>query len=101
LRVRTAKICFSILAATLIVPNGSTLLFALPLTTGTQVFSDSHAGCLTVARDFSAYYEAAYRFIFNPTQVYHEGNVSGDHPILPNPQNFSYSPFYLPLFIVP
>jgi hypothetical protein len=101
LRLRTAKVFFSVLTAVLIVLNGLTLLSALPLTTGTQTFCDSRVGCITVARDFSAYYEAGYRFIFNPTQVYHEGNVSGDYPILPNPQNFRYSPFFLPLFIVP
>jgi hypothetical protein len=101
LRLRTARMLFAVLAVALIILNGLTLLSALPFTTGTQTFCDSHVGCIIVARDFSAYYEAGYRFIFNPTQVYHEGNVSGDYPILPNPQNFRYSPFFLPLFIVP
>lgn len=100
MRFGTASICFFVLAAALIILNGLTLLSALPYTTGTQVFCDSH-GCVTVARDFSAYYEAGYRFIHNPTQVYHEGNLSNDYPILPNPQDFRYSPFFLPLFIVP
>ena len=100
LRSQTARICFFLLATVLIILNGLTLLSALPYTSGTQIFCDSH-GCITVARDFSAYYEAGYRFISNPTQVYHEGNLSNDYPILPNPQNFRYSPFFLPLFIVP
>lgn len=100
MRFRTAKICFFVLAAALIILNGLTLLSALPYTTGTQIFCDSH-GCITVARDFSAYFEAGYRFIHNPTQVYYEGNLSNDYPILPNPQDFRYSPFFIPLFIVP
>ncbi|MGD0637778.1 MAG: hypothetical protein ABSA72_07045 [Nitrososphaerales archaeon] len=101
MRLRTAKVCFAVIAAVLIVLNGLTLLSALPHTTGTGTFCDSQVGCITVARDFSAYYEAGYRFLFNPTQVYHEGNVSGDYQILPNPQMYRYAPFFLPLFMVP
>jgi hypothetical protein len=101
MKVRTAKVCFAVFAAVLIVLNGLTLLSALPYTTGTGTFCDSHVGCITVAKDFSAYYEAGYRFLFNPTQVYHEGNVSGDYQILPNPQMYRYAPFFLPLFMVP
>jgi len=101
LRLRTAKILFAAFAAVLIALNGVTLLSAIPYTGGTQVFCDSHVGCIVVARDFSAYYEAGYRFIHDPTQVYHEGNLTGDYQILPNPQNFRYAPFFLPLFMVP
>ena len=101
MKFRTAKICFAVFAAILIILNGFTLLSALPYTTGTATFCDSQVGCMIVARDFSAYYEAGYRFLSNPTQVYTEGNVSGDYQILPNHQNFRYSPFFLPLFVVP
>ncbi|MDA4112217.1 MAG: hypothetical protein OK439_06725 [Thaumarchaeota archaeon] len=97
---RSWKIYFIVLATALIFLNGLTLLSALPETTGTQPYCQA-GGCITVARDFSAYYEGAHRFLYNPSQVYILGNVSGDTPILPNPQNYRYSPFFLPIFIVP
>jgi hypothetical protein len=56
---------------------------------------------MPAARDFSAYYEGGYRFMFNPGTVYYEGNLPEDYSISPNPQYFRYSPFFLPLFSVP
>ena len=104
MRTKTAKIFFFSLATVLIVLNGLTLISALPYTNQAQPLcftSNNSNNCISVARDFSAYYEGAYRFIHNPGQVYHEGNLPGDYPIPPNPQYFRYSPFFLPLFIVP
>jgi hypothetical protein len=101
LKIRTAKLLFVIIAAALIALNFLTLLYAIPLTTGSQVYCDSHVGCINVSRDFSAYYEGGYRFIHNPSFVYQEGNLSGDYAIAPNPQQYRYSPFFLLLFIVP
>ena len=100
MKSKTAKLYFITLASILIALNGYTLLSALPHTGGSQPYCDAQ-GCTRVARDFSAYYEAAYRFIFNPSQVYHVGSLSNDYPISPSPQNFRYSPFFLPLFLVP
>jgi hypothetical protein len=100
LRFRSSVILFVLFASALIILNGLTLLSALRSTSGTQELCEP-SGCIMVARDFSAYYEGAYRFINNPSQVYHQGSVSGDYTIFPNPQYFRYSPFFLPLFIVP
>ncbi|MHB1909448.1 MAG: hypothetical protein ACYCQJ_11355 [Nitrososphaerales archaeon] len=100
MKSKTTNLYFITLAIILITLNGYTLLSALPFTGGSQPFCDAQ-GCTRVARDFSAYYEAAYRFIFNPSQVYHVGSLPNDYPIAPSPQNFRYSPFFLPLFMVP
>ena len=76
-----------------------TLVSALPATQGTGSYCDS-SGCTYYARDFSAYYEGAFRLIHNPSHVYAFGNVTGDYPIPPNSKHYRYSPFFL-LLIVP
>ena len=87
------------IAFVLILLNGLTLIAAIPATTGIDSYCDSN-GCTYFARDFSAYYEGAWRLLHHPDSVYHQGNATGDYPILPNPKHFRYAPFFL-LFIIP
>jgi len=51
-----------------------------------------------LARDFSAYYMAAWRLFHNPTAVYSEGVQPGDYQIIGQPQTFRYPPSFLILF---
>jgi hypothetical protein len=100
LRIKTARFWLVLLAAVLIVLNGLTLLAALPQIGGTQILCGT-SGCTNAARDFSAYYEAGYRFLTNPSLVYSPGNVRLANGIVVTSQDFRYVPFFLPLFIVP
>ena len=52
----------------------------------------------TLARDFSAYYMGEWRLFHNPTQIYYDGSLPGDYPILGQPQPFKYTPNFLILF---
>ncbi|MBT0158384.1 DUF2029 domain-containing protein [Candidatus Bathyarchaeota archaeon A05DMB-2] len=52
----------------------------------------------TLARDFSAYYIAAWRLFHNPAAVYSDGVQPGDYKIIGQPQTFRYPPFFLMLF---
>lgn len=54
----------------------------------------------TLARDFSAYYIAAWRLLHNPTAVYSEGVQLGDYQLQGQPQPFRYIPSFL-ILIVP
>jgi hypothetical protein len=49
----------------------------------------------SLARDFSAYYMGGWRLFNNPTQVYYDGSLPGDYPILGTPQPFKYIPNFL------
>ena len=49
----------------------------------------------TLARDFSAYYMGGWRLFNNPTQVYYDGSLPGDYPIVGTPQPFKYIPNFL------
>jgi len=53
-----------------------------------------------LARDFSAYYIAAWRLFHNPTAVYAEGAQPGDYQITGRPQTFRYPPSFL-IFVAP
>jgi hypothetical protein len=86
-------------AFVLILLNGLTLVVAIPATIGIDSYCDLN-GCTYFARDFSAYYEGAWRLLHHPDSVYHQGNATGDYPIPPNPKHFRYAPFFL-LFIIP
>jgi hypothetical protein len=81
----------AIIAGVLITLNFLTFLSAYPQMYGYEV---------NKARDFSAYYIAAWRLVNDPSTVYHGGTVSGQYPIYPKPATFKYPPFFL-LFIVP
>jgi hypothetical protein len=51
-----------------------------------------------LARDFSAYYIAAWRLFHNPAAVYSDGVQPGDYQIIGQPQTFRYPPSFLILF---
>jgi hypothetical protein len=70
--------------------NFSTFLYAYP-----QTFEPTYA---TIARDFSAYYNGEWRLLHNPTQIYHDGALSGDFQIVPPSLPFRYIPSFLLLF---
>lgn len=52
------------------------------------------------ARDFSAYYIAAWRFVNDPSTVYRGAALVGQYVILPHPATFKYPPFFI-LLILP
>jgi hypothetical protein len=52
-----------------------------------------------LARDFSAYYIAAWRLFHNPTAVYSDGVQPGDYQIIGRSQTFRYLPSFLILFV--
>ena len=95
-----AVIILSLLALCLVV-----FAFALPETTRAD------SGCCApgsgaLAKDFSAYYVAAWRLFHDPSGVYTKGTVSdGGPPVLPPPQEFKYLPSFLvlaaPLLLLP
>jgi hypothetical protein len=53
-----------------------------------------------LARDFSAYYIAAWKLIHAPTRIYSQAVDPGDYTIYPRPALYKYAPSFL-LFIVP
>ena len=85
------QVTVAIIAGILITLNFLTFLSAYPQMYGSEV---------NKARDFSAYYIAAWRLINDPSTVYHGGSVPGQYLISPKPATFKYPPFFL-LFIVP
>jgi hypothetical protein len=52
-----------------------------------------------LARDFSAYYIAAWRLFHNPTAVYSDGVQPGDYQLVGKPQTFRYPPALLIVFV--
>ncbi len=52
-----------------------------------------------LARDFSAYYIAAWRLFHNPAAVYSDGVQPGDYQLVGKPQTFRYPPFFLLMFV--
>ena len=60
-------------------------------------------GCCTnhpLAKDFSAYYTAAWRLFHDPSNTYTKGNVSDGGPvILPQPEPYKYLPSFLFLIL--
>lgn len=96
---RTGRIAFVVLVAALMLANISILAAAIPET------SRIDGGCCAphqqLAKDFSAFYVAAWRLLNNPSQVYTRGRVGDGEPaIQPQPQGFKYLPSFL-LFILP
>lgn len=64
------------------------------------------SGSATLAKDFSAYYVAAWRLFHDPASVYTKGSVlDGGPQILPQPQGYKYLPSFLvmaaPLLLLP
>lgn len=88
---RRGKIVLFVLAGILIVLNYSTFFVALPET------SIVDSGCCTnhlVAKDFSAYFAAAWQLFHAPSLIYSNQNISS-LGIFPRPEPFKYLPSIL------
>lgn len=98
------KRLFAILVAGLVLINLGTLSVALPETAAID------GGCCApnqqLAKDFSAYYTAAWRVLHDPSQLYFHGSVDdGEAVTPPQPQAFKYLPSFallvLPFLLLP
>ncbi len=85
----------------------SILIFVIALPETTHADSGCCApGSGALAKDFSAYYVAAWRLFHDPANVYTKGSVPDGGPqILPQPQGYKYLPSFLilaaPLLLLP
>jgi Glycosyltransferase family 87 len=85
----------------------SLVSFAIALPEITRADSGCCApGSGTLAKDFSAYYVAAWRLFHDPANVYTKGSVPDGGPqVLPQPQEYKYLPSFLilaaPLLLLP
>lgn len=90
------------------------LLLLVSLATFIQAIPETSrldSGCCApgsgpLAKDFSAYYVAAWRIIHDPPNLYTKGSVSDGGPqISPQPQEYKYLPYFLaviiPLLLLP
>lgn len=80
-------------------------LIGLNLVTLVQAYPETtrqDSGCCSnkvLAKDFSAFYTAAWRLFHDPSQVYTPGSLNdGEYHILPQPEAYKYLPSFL--FIV-
>lgn len=98
------KRLFALVVVGLVLVNLGTFVAAIPETTTVD------GGCCApnqlLAKDFSAYYTAAWRLFQDPSQIYFHGSVSdGELAILPQPQGYKYLPSFLllisPLLALP
>jgi len=101
---RVKKKVVASVVAVLLALNFATLAVAYPETM--EVDSGCCAQNQVLAKDFSAFYTAAYRLIHNPSQVYTRGLVNdGESQILPQPEGYKYLPSFLflttPLLMLP
>jgi hypothetical protein len=101
---KTKKRVFAIVVAVLLVLNFITFVTAYPETMAVD------SGCCApneaLAKDFSAYYSAAWRLFHDPSQVYTHGSVNdGEYPVIPQPEGYKYLPSFLlmasPLLLIP
>ncbi|MDG6901175.1 MAG: DUF2029 domain-containing protein [Nitrososphaerota archaeon] len=93
------KRALACVVAALVLVNFGTFLTAIPETASVD------GGCCApnqlLAKDFSAYYTAAWRLFHDPSQLYFHGAVSdGETAIFPQPQGYKYLPSFL-LLILP
>jgi hypothetical protein len=91
---RRGETAFALLVAVLILLNLATLAMAVPETSTTD------GGCCApnqlLAKDFSAYYTAAWRLFHDPSQIYYHGALSNGAPIIvPEPEGYKYLPSLL------
>ena len=101
---RRGEIVFALLVAVLVLLNLATLATATPEA------SNIDGGCCApsqlLAKDFSAYYTAAWRLFYDPSLIYYRGaSTDGAPAILPEPEGFKYLPSLLllvsPLLALP
>jgi len=91
---RKGEVAFAILVAVLVLVNFAILTMAIPET------STVDGGCCApnqlLAKDFSAYYTAAWRLFHDPSQIYYHGaSTDGAPVILPEPEGYKYLPSML------
>jgi hypothetical protein len=93
-----SKLVFVVVVVGLLGLNAVVLASAYPET----MHLDS--GCCstrTLAKDFSAFYTAAWRLLHDPGQIYTVGFVNdGEYHVLPHPESYKYLPSFL-LFMLP
>jgi hypothetical protein len=102
--MRTKKRMFAAVVGILLAMNFVTFVAAYPETM--EIDSGCCAPDEVLAKDFSAYYAAAWRLIHDPAQVYTHGVVDDGGPvILPQPEGYKYLPSFLvmasPLLLLP
>ena len=85
--IKYSKTVLKVIISVLAVLNLALFLIAYP-----EMYQPTSP---TLARDFSAYYEAAWRLMHNPSQVYSWGPQVGDYAILPKVADFKYTPSFL------
>jgi hypothetical protein len=101
---RTKKRVFAVAVGLLLGLNFATFVAAYPETF--EIDSGCCAPNAVLAKDFSAYYTAAWRLFNDPSQVYTHGLVDdGEYQILPQPEGYKYLPSFLifasPLLLLP
>ncbi len=88
------KRVFAVVVAGLILVNLAIFAMALPETA--RIDSGCCVSDQPLAKDFSAYYTAAWRLFNDPAQVYYHGALSDGEPaITPQPQAYKYLPSFL------
>jgi hypothetical protein len=98
--VRTKTIVL-VAVSGLILLNLFTFIAAYPETLAITPLPSGWGSAGPLARDFSAYYIAAWRLIHDPSQVYTLGFVNdGESPIYPHPEPYKYLPSFL-LIVTP
>ena len=90
---------FAVIATVLVLVNFWILAGAIPET------SVADGGCCApgqiLAKDFSAYYTAAWRLYHDPSEIYYHGTLKdGETPISPEPEGYKYLPSFL-LIVTP
>ena len=91
---RRGEVSYALLVAVLILLNLAIFVTAIPET------STVDGGCCSpnqlLAKDFSAYYTAAWRLFHDPSQIYYHGALSDGTPaIFPEPEGYKYLPSML------
>ena len=93
------EVVFVLIVTVLILLNLAIFVTAIPET------SNVDGGCCApnqlLAKDFSAYYTAAWRLFHDPSQIYYHGVLNDGAPaILPEPEGYKYLPSML-LLVTP
>jgi len=92
-RASRSRIIFVAAVSGLIALNLVVLASAYP---ETMVVDSGCCGNRPLAKDFSAFYTAAWRLFYDPGQVYTPGYVNdGEFHILPQPESYKYLPSFL------
>jgi hypothetical protein len=102
-RTSRSRIIFVAVVSCLLVLNLVVLAAAYP---ETMVIDSGCCGNRPLAKDFSAFYTAAWRLFNDPGQVYNPGYVNdGEYHVLPQPEAYKYLPSFLllvfPLLALP